>query len=241
MLDIFALPVCLSRHNLVAGCTCPRLVTQYACLRSRIINPCESIVQACENWASALLLHLLSDCSTSDDSPLSTFEAEVNNRTAELAQLLLRLQCSPAHKRPALAAALRQEVTSSLDQLAQVQLHNSEPGHRGAPMHDRAQKAVTRGDRQGRREATSSGVEMDSSSDELPASLKGVRAADDDDAVSHGLRMTASFPVEANYTNKWMNEYFLLNEPSAARTVRSCVPSPAKGSPLTSRQQLSCI
>lgn len=192
----------------------------HGCL-PRIMNSCERIMQACENWASALLLHLLSDCSGNEASPLCPFEAEVNNRTAQLAQLLLQIQCTPAQRRPDLAAALRNEVMASLDQLSQVQLGNPQHGHRTFSGQTAAQKAAIYGAEQARREAMSSGVEMDSSSDELPASLQGTIASEEDAAVVHGLRLAESFPVEANYTNQWMNEYFLLNEASASTTVRS--------------------
>lgn len=178
-------------------------------------------MQACENWASALLLHLLSDSSASQASSLGQADAEVNNKTAELAQHLLQLQCTPPHDRPALASLLRPAIIASLDELAHIQ-----PAAAHDPIHTAPTKTtvplMSRETRQGPRDVMSSGAETDSSSDELhsPASMERVNAMADDVAVTHGLRLADSFTVESTYTNKWTNEYFLLNEPSAARAVR---------------------
>eukprot|EP00892_Ulva_mutabilis_P004346 jgi/Ulvmu1/2283/UM013_0130.1 len=178
------------------------------------------MAKACENWASALLLHLLSDSSGSQTSPQGQFDSEVNKKTAALAQHLLQLQCTPAHSRPALAASLRPAIIASLDELAQIEAPSTQDGaFHGGP--SRATNPMTRESGQVGYEVASSEAETDSSSDELrsPASLNRANAVEDDVASLHGLRLDESFPVEAMCTNKWTNDYFLLNEPSAARAI----------------------
>eukprot|EP00892_Ulva_mutabilis_P004347 jgi/Ulvmu1/2284/UM013_0131.1 len=162
-----------------------------------------------ENWATALLLQLLSDRRV--DS-VSTDQQLLNTKTTELGQLLLHLQCTPAHQRPSRAAALESSISRVVRDIAGIRIgaHAVHETPVSSPASADTHDVVAKQDMA----VLASDARV---SDELAQGSA-------DNSECHGisddrLRLSHKFSVQSEGLNTWVNEYFLKHEAAASRQV----------------------